>query len=76
MNERINSLFAQAAGKNMPDGVDNIHVAELERFAALLIAECVGCIDYSPIDYPAVQRIKRHFGIEYHETVVDGLKRQ
>ena len=39
MNKRIKELFKQAANKNFPVGVANIHSNELERFAKLIWEE-------------------------------------
>lgn len=41
MNERIKELFKQAANKDFPTGVANIHSNELERFAELIVRECL-----------------------------------
>lgn len=46
MNERIENLFKQATGRNeLLVGVDRIHRLELERFAELIVKECVGVIN-------------------------------
>ena len=45
MNERIKELFEKAANKDFPTGVDKIHHNELERFAELIVKECIDVLD-------------------------------
>ena len=45
MTERIKELFEQAANKKFPTGVDKIHPSELEKFAELIVKECILCCD-------------------------------
>lgn len=41
MNERINELFEQAANREFPSLISIIHPNKLERFADLIIKECL-----------------------------------
>ena len=41
MNDRIKELFKKAANKDFPTGVGNIHYNQLERFAELIVKDCV-----------------------------------
>ena len=83
MNEKINELYWQAVkyanenhpgygiGKDFLTTSDSIKTLELEKFAEMLIKECIDII--SPytvrmnkpgeIEHP-IQEIKKHFGIE------------
>lgn len=70
MNERYEQLFAQAWIEFAPG-----HKAVLERFAELIVAECIKCADHVGLvtaasAYPnstahhIKQKIKDHFGVE------------
>ena len=71
MNERIRKLAEQAGmtddkfgmyfakDKHNEDGVD------LEKFAELIVKECVGIADeYDGVGSTIVSRIEKHFGVE------------
>jgi hypothetical protein len=45
MNEQIKELFEQAYGGEWPTDITNIAPSELERFANLLVKECLKVID-------------------------------
>ena len=76
MNERIQELAQEAGfmlwGKetwNPGDVVDwsARYDEELERFAKLLIKECVEVVKWTPSQFPNdeyVKNIKEHFGVE------------
>ena len=63
MNKRLKELAADAGYPDyMTYGQDKV----LERFAELLVRECVGVADHSNINGKSIigQRIKEHFGVE------------
>jgi hypothetical protein len=77
MNERIQQLAEQAGCKVMDDGewyipsatgLDKIVYTKgigLEKFAELIVGECVGIADeYDGVGSTIVSRIKKHFGVE------------
>lgn len=57
----LNRLFQQAAGKEFPTGVENIHPNELERFAKGLIRECLSVIDPKTGDRPYKDQTQEEF---------------
>jgi hypothetical protein len=72
MNERIKELFEQAYGGEWPTDITNIAPSELERFAKLIIQECIKICDKVQIKYGQYtftarickEDIKEHFGVE------------
>ena len=78
MNERILELAQQAnatelsygyyRGEKKPENAVAFHSVDLEKFAELIVRECVGVVD-DAVNYrePAstyVGKIKQHFGVE------------
>lgn len=64
MNERIGKLAEQAGLLGPSSRVGNSHEAT-ERFAELIVKECVGIADeYDGVGSTIVSRIKKHFGVE------------
>ena len=65
MNQRIKELRGKAqiaAAKAYPG--DPIEDRSYELFAKLIVQECVDCLGDNPLDRPAAQKIKQHFGVE------------
>jgi len=74
MNERIKELALQAGHPGFPQGE-----IELQKFAELLIEQCVTCVRYTDKDHiftaqdagvvgaahdRAMKAIRKHFGVE------------
>ena len=68
MNERIRKLKEQAMEwvPNMADPDTKIRLLNAEKFAELIVRECVGVADHSNVTGKSIvgQRIKQHFGVE------------
>lgn len=77
VNERIRELYRQAHGTRHYDGDPALDgnpptvywqgEASAERFANLLIQECVEVVKWTPSMFPNdeyVKNIKEHFGVE------------
>ena len=66
MNERILKLAEQAGSTHKQSlGVYQFYTHELDKFAELLVRECVGIADeYDGVGSTIVSRIKKHFGVE------------
>jgi hypothetical protein len=70
MNERIDKLFGQALDKAVPETWTTLDADQLsrlkEKFAQLIVAECVGIADHSNVTGKSIigERIKQHFGVE------------
>ena len=59
MNERIKQLAREAGFYANPD------VEKFEKFAELIVRECVGIADeYDGVGSTIVSRIEKHFGVE------------
>ena len=64
MNERIGQLAEQAGLLGPSSRVGNSHDAA-EKFAELIVRECVGIADeYDGVGSTIVSRIEKHFGVE------------
>jgi|LakMenEpi03Aug12_release.lakeMendotaPanAssembly.Ray.scaffolds.fasta_scaffold616250_4 hypothetical protein len=75
MNEKIKELFEQAYGGEWPTDITNIAPSELERFAKLIVNECVQIcrdnimceetdLDYNDAVIDCAVMIERHFGVK------------
>ena len=71
MNERILDLAEQAGIAVWGDAVymynpkDTLDSAALEKFAQLIVRECIGIADeYDGVGSTIVGRIEKHFGVE------------
>ena len=67
MNERIKELAEQAGFKVnwQHEDVQAIKMARFEKFAELIVKECVGIADeYDGVGSTIVSRIEKHFGVE------------
>jgi hypothetical protein len=65
MNKRIQKLLTPKL-KEWGGGLGDNFSEELEKFAELIVQECVGIADHSNITGKSIigQRIKEHFGVE------------
>jgi hypothetical protein len=64
MNKRIGQLAEQAGLLGPTSRVGNSHEAT-EKFAELIVRECVGIADeYDGVGSTIVSRIEKHFGVE------------
>ena len=77
MNERIQKLIEQATHVEEPDGLFLREVFDKEKFAELIVRECIGCCEQVISDpvpesvdtwlsggEQCIQEIKEHFGVE------------
>jgi hypothetical protein len=73
MNERIKELAEQAFNEANNGSINNIKIPKefVEKFAELIVRECVGMLDdeddygpYSTGVRSAAYRIKKHFGVK------------
>ena len=63
MNERIKELLEQAGVKFVVMPKDT----EYEKFAELIVRECVDIVKWTPSMFPndaIIKNIKEHFGVE------------
>jgi hypothetical protein len=64
MNERIKELWEEAAKTTQSDSWEE-QTKFMERFAELIVRECVGIADeYDGVGSTIVSRIQKHFGVE------------
>ncbi len=66
MNERIQELAIQAAGKgfNTFATSDFDSHEKIERFAELIVRECIAITNEQYFAYEAVEALQKHFGVE------------
>jgi hypothetical protein len=65
MNQRIRELKEQATRTAMWIGDPDAGELDAEKFAELIVRECVGIADeYDGVGSTIVNRIKEHFGVE------------
>jgi hypothetical protein len=65
MNKRIQQLAEQATSYNNSDG----WLFDKEKFAQLIVQECMDAVGDGPMQRPEIQRIKARFGVEYYEPI-------
>ena len=65
MNEQIQQLAEQAFNEANNGNIDNIKIPKefVEKFAELIVRECIEIVDSGYLIGPANQ-IKQHFGVE------------
>jgi hypothetical protein len=73
MNLQIQQLAEQAleyAEKNQSADIPR-HWFRLynEKFAELIVQECMDAVGDGPMQRPEIQRIKARFGVEYYEPI-------
>ena len=68
MNERIRELIKQATHVEEPDGLFLREVFDKEKFAELIVRECIEIAreeeGHSPFEGPVETKIKLYFGVE------------
>ena len=67
MNERIKLLAERCGFKSNPNIYDRNQSFDIEKFAELIVRECVEVVKWTPSQYPNdeyVKNIKAHFGVE------------
>ena len=71
MNERIKELIEQCTVQNFSDCVGGYETFDKEKFAELIVRECLGKIENEAAQYAEpvwafelVNDIKEHFGVE------------
>jgi hypothetical protein len=62
MNERIRELAEQAGFAYEPSPT-------LQKFAQLIVQECMDAVGDGPMQRPEIQRIKAKFGVEYYKPI-------
>ena len=65
MNKRIQQLAEQATSYNNSDG----WLFDKEKFAQLIVQECMDAVGDGPMQRPEIQRIKAKFGVEYYKPI-------
>ena len=73
MNERIKEL-AEQSGASISTTFGEYAVVfgereAFEKFAELIVQECMDAVGDGPLERPAIQRIKAKFGVEYYELI-------
>ena len=79
MNERIRELAKEAYMWSVNEakgdrngcivGSDYFLAMEKEKFAKLIVKECMDAVSNDPMALPYIQRIKAKFGVEYYEPI-------
>jgi hypothetical protein len=72
MNERIRELAEQAVKETqslMIMEYKNFESKLYEKFAELIVRECMDAVGDGPMQRPEIQRIKAKFGVEYYEPI-------
>lgn len=71
MNERIRELIAQATRIEEPDGLFPREVFDREKFAELIVKECVNTLEFHGFEdaipyvkWMATNKLGQHFGVE------------
>jgi hypothetical protein len=65
MNKRIRQLYIQAINDTKHDPADDINIQIAEKFAELIVTECIDQIKISSPDRPYMaNQIKKRVGIE------------
>lgn len=72
MNERVEELAGQAF-QFAADNADETGKGQLgvfaEKFAELIVRECINAVGNDPMAQPYIQNIKAAFGVEYYESI-------
>jgi hypothetical protein len=71
MNERIRELFVQAYDGEFPTDVCNIHPCELEKFAELIVGECIAACDEVAAEADAMKSSK--YVSEFGRMLQEGM---
>ena len=67
MNERVRNLYIQAINDTKHHPADDINTQIAEKFAELIVRECIDTVSDCSIEYctrpQIVSEIKEHFGV-------------
>ena len=71
MNLRIQELLKQAGVTDNWNKADwyNMSPEMIEKFADMIVQECMDAVGDGPMQRPEIQRIKARFGVEYYEPI-------
>jgi hypothetical protein len=69
MNERIKELAEQCTSWSEGSTWTSREVFDKEKFAELIVRECLDAVGDGPMQRPEIQRIKAKFGVEYYEPI-------
>ena len=71
MNEQIKELEKQAIeySWNQRNTELDLDAIMREKFAELIVKECMNAVGDDPMAQPYLQRIKAKFGVEYYEPI-------
>ena len=69
MNERIRQLAEQAFIITTDGKIGHVNTYMVEKFAELIVRECMSAVGDGPLERVAIQRIKAAFGVEYYEPI-------
>ena len=76
MNQRIRALAEKANIEFTYDPTETPVRAfvecwedDLEKFANMIVRECMDAVGDGPMQRPEIQRIKARFGVEYYEPI-------
>jgi hypothetical protein len=71
MNDRIRELLKQAGVGDNWNKADwyNMSPEMIEKFADMIVQECMDAVGDGPMQRPEIQRIKARFGVEYYEPI-------
>ena len=71
MIPRIRELLKQAGVTDNWNKADwySMSPEMIEKFAQLIVRECMDAVGDGPMQRPEIQRIKARFGVEYYEPI-------
>jgi len=71
MNPRIQELLKQAGVTDNWNKADwySMSPEMIEKFADMIVQECMDAVGDGPMQRPEIQRIKARFGVEYYEPI-------
>jgi len=75
MNQQVQDLIEKGNMEGVADMVDcemgeeGLGTKLLAGFTELIVKECMDAVGDHQMDLPAIQRIKRRFGVEYYEPI-------
>jgi hypothetical protein len=64
MNERIDKLIEQCTRQNFSDCVGGYETFDKEKFAELIVAECIDAALEAQADYYVINNMKSRLGVE------------
>jgi len=83
MNERIKELYQKAHEPQPPTRGTGTLTKDIlweqpdkfnpEKFALLIVKECMNAVGNGPMERASIQAIKAAFGVEYYEPIEKGF---